>query len=206
MLSNVEFFISNEINVIEIEYKKWEATKYKYVYTLNSRNVGKLFKEKKSYFENFVKMIKQEELSEMFNGKYNLDFEGNTITKELVSVHQIIEDNHFENIKIEEDITNKIKIKVDINSDKNTEELFIAKIIATNFQRARKYGGFHAYDSLRLVMKENLYSDIVIKYMDYIKHITRVEIEIITKDLDTYLFSKNFEIENNNIMLYLLKN
>ena len=38
LLSNVEFFISNEINVIEIEYKKWEATKYKYVYTLNINN------------------------------------------------------------------------------------------------------------------------------------------------------------------------
>ena len=206
LLSNVEFFICNEINVIEIEYKKWEATKYKYVYTLNLRNVGKLFKEKKNTFEQFIKTIKQEDLEDMFNGKYNLSFENNIITSDLLTIHQIIEDSNSENIKIEEDIINRIKIKVDINSDKNTEELFIAKIIATNFQRARKFGGFHAYDSLRLVMKENIYSDIVVKYMDYIKHITRVEIEIISKDLDSYLFSKNFEIENNNVMLYLLKN
>jgi hypothetical protein len=59
---------------------------------------------------------------------------------------------------------------------------------------------------LRLIMKQNIYSDIVIKYMDYIKHITRVEVEIIQEDLDKYLFSKNFEVENNDIKVYLLKN
>lgn len=208
LLKRVDNYILNEINAIDMEYKKYETTKYKYVFALNVKNVGKLFREKKSDFEKFIGSLEQSELENMFKGNYSLVFNDKPVTNELLTVHQVIEDSESQTMKVEEDIVNRIKVKVDINSDKTTEELFIAKTIATNFQRARKYGGFHAYDSLRLVMKENEYVEIVMKYMDYIKHITRVPIEITTGEMleEEYAFSKNFEVDSKETKLYLLRN
>ena len=116
-----------------------------------------------------------------------------------------MEDTNSENIKVEEDKINKLKIKIDISYNEETEELFIAKSIATNFQKMRKLAGVHIYDSLKLVMKDGYYSTNVIKHMDYISKITRAPIEISTNDLLEYSYKKEFEINDKSLLLYLVK-
>jgi hypothetical protein len=89
--------------------------------------------------------------------------------------------------------------------DENTTELYIAKNIATMFQRLRKYGGFHVYDELRLVMKENTFKNLIKKHMDYIMKTTRVEIELVSNEIDVYDFNKIVEINEVDCNMYLIK-
>jgi hypothetical protein len=146
----------------------------------------------------------QEELESIYLGN-SIKYTTHNITSELVNVLQIIEDTDSENVKLEEDKINKLKIKMDISYNEETEELFIAKTIATNFQKMRKLAGFHIYDSLKLVMKDSYYNSIIIKHMDYISKITRLPIEIITNDLLEYSYKKDFEINDKSMDLYLVK-
>ena len=88
--------------------------------------------------------------------------------------------------------------------DENTNELYIAKNIATSFQRLRKIGGFHVYDNLRLLMKNNKYSEIVKKHMEYIVKTTRVQVELIDRDI-TNNFYKSMEINEVLCDLYLIR-
>jgi hypothetical protein len=126
------------------------------------------------------------------------------ITSDLVRVFQVIDEENDINIKTEEDIINRIKVKVDIISDIYTEELFIAKRIATNFQLSRKYGGYHPYDSVRLIMDENEFTNIVIKYSEYINKITRTPIEITKEELSSYSYCKVFEIDGKPMKIYII--
>lgn len=203
MVKKVESYISIECNIIDIEWKKWEATKYKYIYSINFKTAGKLFREKRSKFEEFMKSVEQNKLELIYQGK-SINYEEYFIDNNLVNVLQVIEDNEESNLKTEEDNLSHIKVKVNITSDKDTEELYIAKSIATAFQRIRKYGGYHVYDNLRLIMKDNLYSQVVKKYMDYIMKITRVEVEIVN-EIEKYNFNKTMEIEDKSIDFYLIK-
>ena len=140
------------------------------------------------------------------------------ISEEQLKEAQIVEQDAFPNndpdrdleknepyiIKPEENIINRIKVKVDIISDIYTEELFIAKRIATNFQLSRKYGGYHPYDSVRLIMDENEFTHIVIKYAEYINKITRTPIEITKEELPSYSYCKVFEIDGKPMKIYLI--
>jgi isoleucyl-tRNA synthetase len=217
LLKNMEYYIINECNIIDIDYKIWESTKYKYVYEINFKVVGKIFRDKRVAFEKFISELDQLTLEKMFNGfeiMYNdtqltSDLVKETsdlvkVTSDLVKVFQVIDEKNDINIKTEEDIINRIKVKVDIISDIYTEELFIAKRIATNFQLSRKYGGYHPYDSVRLIMDENEFTHIVIKYAEYINKITRTPIEITKEELSYYSYCKVFEIDGKPMKIYLI--
>ena len=88
--------------------------------------------------------------------------------------------------------------------DSTTNELYIAKLIATNFQKLRRLGGFHVYDNLRLLMKNNKYSDIVKKHMEYIVKTTRVQVELVDQ-ISMYSFYKNMEINEVLCDMYLIR-
>ena len=231
LLKNMEYYIINECNIIDIDYKIWESTKYKYVYEINFKVVGKKFRDKRVAFEKFISELDQLTLEKMFNGfeiMYN-DIQLTSdlvkvtsplvkvtselvkvtsplvkVTSELVKVFQVIDEKNDINIKTEEDIINRIKVTVDIISDIYTEELFIAKRIATNFQLSRKYGGYHPYDSVRLIMVDNEFTHIVIKYAEYINKITRTPIEITKEELSSYSYCKVFEIDGKPMKIYII--
>ena len=203
LLKNMEYYIINECNIIDIEYKIWESTKYKYVYEINFKVVGKIFRDKRSAFEKFISELDQLTLEKMFNG-FEIMYNDIQLTSDLVRVFQVIDEKNDINIKTEEDIINRIKVKVDIISDIYTEELFIAKRIATNFQLSRKYGGYHPYDSVRLIMDDNEFTHIVIKYSEYINKITRTPIEITKEELSSYSYYKVFEIDGKPMKIYLI--
>ena len=77
-------------------------------------------------------------------------------------------------------------------------------MIATTFQKLRKLGGFHVYDNLRLVMKTNKYTSIVMKHQEYICKTTRVNIEIIY-DITIFSFYKEMTILDEICNMYLIK-
>ena len=203
MIKKIEYYIINECNIIDIDYKIWESTKYKYVYEINFKVVGKKFRDKRVAFEKFISELDQLTLEKMFNG-FEIMYNDIQLTSDLVRVFQVIDEKNDINIKTEEDIINRIKVKVDIISDIYTEELFIAKRIATNFQLSRKYGGYHPYDSVRLIMDENEFTHIVIKYSEYINKITRTPIEITKEELSSYSYCKVFEIDGKPMKIYII--
>jgi hypothetical protein len=41
LLKKMEYYIINECNIIDIDYMIWESTKYKYMYEINFKVVGK---------------------------------------------------------------------------------------------------------------------------------------------------------------------
>ena len=203
LLKNMEYYIINECNIIDIEYKIWESTKYKYVYEINFKVVGKIFRDKRVAFTKFISELDQLTLEKMFNG-FEIMYNDTQLTSDLVKIFQVIDEKNDINIKTEEDIINRIKVKVDIISDIYTEELFIAKRIATNFQLSRKYGGYHPYDSVRLIMDDNEFTHIVIKYAEYINKITRTPIEITKEELSSYSYYKVFEIDGKPMKIYII--
>jgi hypothetical protein len=203
LLKKMEYYIINECNIIDIDYKIWESTKYKYMYEINFKVVGKIFRDKRVAFTKFISELDQLTLEKMFNG-FEIMYNDIQLTQEFVNVFQVIDEKNDINIKTEEDIINRIKVKVDIISDIYTEELFIAKRIATNFQLSRKYGGYHPYDSVRLIMDENEFTNIVIKYSEYINKITRTPIEITKEELSSYSYCKVFEIDGKPMKIYII--
>lgn len=203
LLKKMEYYIINECNIIDIDYKIWESTKYKYMYEINFKVVGKIFRDKRVAFTKFISELDQLTLEKMFNG-FEIMYNDTQLTQELVRVFQVIDEKNDINIKTEEDIINRIKVKVDIISDIYTEELFIAKRIATNFQLSRKYGGYHPYDSVRLIMDENEFTNIVIKYAEYINKITRTPVEITKEELSSYSYCKVFEIDGKPMKIYII--
>jgi isoleucyl-tRNA synthetase len=205
LLKKVETYILTEGNILECEWKKWEATKYDYKYIINLRTAGKLLKEKRKDFEEYMKTVDQKELEEIFEGnkRYYKEF---LIDKELITVYQVIPDDQDKGYKVDEDNMCHLKIKLNIEMDENTNELYIAKNIATMFQRLRKVGNFHVYDNLRLIMKNNKYANIIIKHMEYIMKTTRVEIELIEDKLDQYDLFKTIDINDETCEMYLVKN
>jgi isoleucyl-tRNA synthetase len=202
LLKKVESYIYGEGNIMDIEWKNWEATTYEYKYSINMKNAGTLFKAKRKDFEQYMTTKTQEELENLYNGT-SLLYEKNQIDSNLVTVYQIIPTNQEDGYKISEDLSNKLKIKLNIIMDETSTELYIAKLIATTFQKLRKLGGFHVYDNLRLVMKTNKYTSIVMKHQDYIFKTTRVNIEIID-DITTFNFYKEMSILDEICDMYLI--
>jgi len=204
LLKKVESYILTEGNIMEIEWKTWEATKYEYKYDINLKVAGKLFREKRKDFETFMKNVDQDDLCKMYFGS-KLYFGSYVIDKELINIFQIIPDNISSEYKVEEDTYNCLKVRLNITMDENANELYIVKNIATAFQRIRKYGSFHVYDNLRLIMKTNKYSEILKKHMDYAFKTTRVMIEITENDLETYDYFKTMEVNDEMIDMYLIR-
>jgi len=203
LLNKVENYILSEGNILEVEWKKWEATRYEYKYQINMKTAGKLFREKRMHFEEYMQKVSQDELERIYFGS-TMYYGTYTIDKELITVFQVIPDGEASSYKVKEDNINKLKIRLNIEMDENTNEMYIAKNIATSFQRLRKIGGFHVYDNLRLVMKNNKYSDIVKKHMEYIVKTTRVHVELIDKNI-SYDFYKNMEINEVLCDMYLIR-
>jgi len=203
LLQKVESYIMGEGNIMEIEWKNWEATTYEYKYTINMKAAGSQFKSKRKDFEQFMTTITQENLENLYNG-VSLLYETNTIDSNLVTVHQLIPTSQEDGYKISEDLSSKLKIKLNVLLDDTTNELYIAKLIATTFQKLRKLGGFHVYDNLRLVMKTNKYTSIVMKHQEYICKTTRVNIEIID-DITIFSFYKEMIILDEICNMYLIK-
>jgi isoleucyl-tRNA synthetase len=208
ILKKVENYIVTEGNILEVEYKKWEATKYEYKYQLNMKPVGQLFRDKRKDFEEYMLKVSQDELEKAYTGN-TLYYGTYKIDKDLITIYQVIPENESSThslkcYKVKEDNLNKLKIKVNIEMDENTNELYIAKNIATSFQRLRKIGGFHVYDNLRLLMKNNKYSEIVKKHMEYIVKTTRVQVELIDKSI-VHNFYKSMEINEVFCDMYLIQ-
>jgi len=204
LLKKVESYIVGEGNIMEIEWKNWEATTYEYKYTINMRNAGTLFKAKRKDFEQFMTTKTQEELENLYNDRFLL-YENIQIDSNLVTVHQLIPTSQEDGYKISEDLRNKLKIKLNIIMDDASTELYIAKLIATTFQKLRKLGGFHVYDNLRLVMKTNKYTSLVMKHQEYICKTTRVNIEIIDDIINLkYDFYKEMTILDEICDMYLI--
>jgi len=203
LIKSSENYILTECNLLEMEVSKWEASSYIYKYTINLKTAGKLLREKRKDFETFMTGQSQETLSDMFNGKV-INFNDISVNSDLVTIHQVIPDESEPGFKVEEDIYNKIKIKLNIDADENTNELYISKNISTAFQRLRKIGGYHVYDELRLVIKENQFKPIIIKHMDYIMKTTRVEIEIVKNEIN-YDFHRMVEINDVECDMFLIK-
>ena len=202
LLKKVESYIYGEGNIMEIEWKNWEATTYEYKYSINMKNAGSLFKAKRKDFEQYMLTKTQEELENLYN-RTNLLYETTIIDSNLVTVFQIIPSNQEDGYKISEDLRNKLKIKLNIVMDETSTELYIAKLIATTFQKLRKLGGFHVYDNLRLIMKTNKYNSLVMKHQDYIFKTTRVNIEI-NDDITTFNFYKEMNILDVVCNMYLI--
>jgi hypothetical protein len=212
LLQKVESYILNEGNIMDISWNKWEAPTYNYKYTINNKNAGRLFKTRNKDFELFMSSQSQEVLESIYNGGEVLFkspdtkfFTDTLVGSELVTIHQVLPDNVEEGFKTTEDIYNKLKIKLNVQMDENTMELYIAKNIATMFQRLRKYGGFHVYDNLRLFIGENKFKNIIEKHMDYIMKTTRVKVEIITEKLTTFDYNKIVEINEEDCDMYLVR-
>jgi hypothetical protein len=69
------------------------------------KNAGKLFREKRADFENFMSTVEQNNLQSMYFGS-NIYFNTHSIDKELVTVYQVIPDNEVSSYKVKEDIQN----------------------------------------------------------------------------------------------------
>ena len=212
LLQKVESYILAEGNIMEISWNKWEAPKYTYKYTINNKAIGRLFKSKNKDFEVFMASQPEEVLENIYNGGLILFkspdirfFTDTIVGVDLVTIHQVLPDSGEEGYKTSEDIYNKLKIKLNIQMDENTMELYIAKNIATMFQRLRKYGGFHVYDNLRLFISENKFKNIIQKHMDYIMKTTRVKVEIITEKLTIFDYNKIVEINEEDCDMYLVR-
>lgn len=91
LLKNMEYYIINECNIIDIEYKIWESTKYKYVYEINFKIVGKIFRDKRGAFEKFISELDQLTLEKMFNG-FEIMYNDIQLTSELVRIFQVIDE------------------------------------------------------------------------------------------------------------------
>ena len=50
LLQKIENYILSECNIIDCSWSKFEATTYKYVYKLNQKVIGKVFRDKKLLF------------------------------------------------------------------------------------------------------------------------------------------------------------
>jgi hypothetical protein len=123
----------------------------------------------------------------------------------MVTIYQTFSNDEMDkNERMEEDVFNKIKVKINIEMNQNTLELYTAKNIATTFQRIRKYGGYHVYDDLRLAMKSSKFDSIIVKHMDYIMKTTRVKIEIINDEI-THDYKKEVNIDDENCEMYLIR-
>jgi hypothetical protein len=122
----------------------------------------------------------------------------------LIKILQTIPDDFNIDYKIKEDVNNKIKIKLNIKMDEITNELFIAKTIATTFQKLRKEGNYKVFDNLRLIIKENKFKDIIMKHMEYIIKTTRCKIDIL-ENIDLFDFHKTVEINDEVCEFYLQK-
>ena len=204
ILKKVENYILTEGNILEIEYKKWEATKYEYKYQINMKKAGQQLRDKRKDFEEFMLKLEQPVLETIYNGSFLVHY-GLHLVHELITVYQVIPDSEASTYKVKEDNINKLKIKLNLEMDENTNELYIAKNIATAFQRLRKIGGFHVYDNLRLVMKNNEYSSIIKKHMDYMVKTTCVTIELVDKPLGKSDFYKNLEVSDVLCDMYLIR-
>ena len=206
LLQKVEHYILTEGNIIDINWEKWEASKYIYKYVINNKAAGTLFKSKIKSFDNFVKSLSQESLEIIYNnGNIYCEDLDIYIDSNLVKILQVLPNDEENGYKTTEDIYNKLKIKLNIEMDENTNELYIAKNIATMFQRLRKYGGFHVYDELRLVMKENTFKNLIKKHMVYIMKTTRVEIELIENEITIYNYKNIVNINDVECDMYLIK-
>ena len=204
LLLKSENYILTEGNILEIEFNNWEATKYEYKYVINLKTCGVMFKNKRKDFEDFMSEQNQEILEKMYNADL-IKFNNCLINDTYVKIYQIILENQEVGIKIEEDFHHKLRIKLNIEMDETTSELYISKNIAAGFQRVRKIGGFHVYDNLTLVMKSNIHDSIILKHMDYIMKTTRCPIKIVNEDVQHYDYYKLMEINNIEYHMYLIK-
>ena len=204
LLLKSENYILTEGNIIDIEFNNWEATKYEYKYVINLKTCGVAFKNKRKDFEIFMSELNQEKLESMYNGDL-ISFNDYLINDTYVKVYQVISENQEVNIKTEEDIINKLRIKLNIEIDDNIMELYISKNIAAGFQRLRKMGGFHVYDNLTLAIKSNIHDELITKHMDYIMKTTRHPIHIVQSELYHFDYYKLMEINNTEYHMYLIK-
>ena len=204
LLLKSENYILTEGNIIDIEFNNWEATKYEYKYVINLKTCGVAFKNKRKDFEVFMSELNQEKLESMYNGDL-ISFNEYLINDTYVKVYQVISENQELNIKTEEDILNKLRIKLNIEIDEMITELYISKNIAAGFQRLRKMGGFHVYDNLTLAIKSNIHDELIIKHMDYIMKTTRHPIEIVSQSLSYYDYYAAMEINNTEYHMYLIR-
>ena len=132
LLLKSENYILTEGNIIDIEFNNWEATKYEYKYVINLKTCGVAFKNKRKDFEIFMSELNQEKLESMYNGDL-ISFNDYLINDTYVKVYQVISENQEVNIKTEEDIINKLRIKLNIEIDEIITELYISK---NNFTRS----------------------------------------------------------------------
>jgi len=207
LLKKTESYIIKEGNILDISWEKWEATTYYYKYLINNKNAGTLFKSNIKVFEKFVSNLTQDILENLYNGgftKFSINNEDYLIGSDLIKILQTIPDDFNTDYKIKEDVNNKIKIKLNIKMDENTNELFIAKNIATTFQKLRKEGNYKVFDNLRLIIKENKFKDIITKHMEYIMKTTRCKIDIL-ENIDLFDFYKTVEINEEVCEFYLQK-
>jgi hypothetical protein len=216
LLNKVENYIASEGNILDVSWEKWVPTMYEYKYEVkftvdNNKTAGRLFTTKINDFKKFISELSQSQLEDIYNGniikwnpnsKFNLDY---LIDTSLVTVEQKVVDKD-DRFKLLEDSELKIKIKLNIQTDETTEELFIAKTIASMFQRMRKNGGFRVIDSLRLCIKENEFQNIVSKHMEYIMKTTRVPVEIVKNDETKYDYHETVKINDVVCEMYLVKN
>ena len=171
---------------------------------INLKTCGVAFKNKRKDFEIFMSELNQEKLESMYNGDL-ISFNDYLINDTYVKVYQVISENQEVNIKTEEDIINKLRIKLNIEIDEIITELYISKNIAAGFQRLRKMGGFHVYDNLTLAIKSNIHDELIIKHMDYIMKTTRHPIEIVSQSLSYYDYYAAMEINNTEYHMYLIR-
>lgn len=209
LLKKVENYIVTEGNILELEFKKWEASKYNYLYQVNMKVAGRVLGSKVKDFNQFMSQQEQDVLLKIYNGGYvffNNGFIDVIVNKDIVTIYQTFAMEEMgKNERMDEDVVNKIKVKINIEMNENTLELYTAKNIATSFQRIRKYGGYHVYDNLRLAIKSSKFDSIIKKHMEYIMKTTRVEVEIVN-DLITCDYKKDMEIDDEICEMYLIKN
>lgn len=182
-IEQFENLIGSETNIINIQFGKLadclDTSTVVLSASINQKMAGQMFRQNKKGFEQVVGQLTQTELENWTNGTFQLNWMDLTFSSEshpgLVTINRTIKTNCPDYIRTLDGL-DKIKVLVDTRSDPTVQELYVAKLIATGFQRARKVHKFHVYDNLKLIMEPNKFNPIVEKHMDYIVGITRVPI------------------------------
>ena len=209
-LDDLKECIIQECNLMNLEFCDWKAPSYCYHYKLNAKNIGKIFRTKKNTIETLLnnrtqtdlKMIKEDIETHITFSYDNLEYK----YKDFMEVFEVLEiSNALKNI---EDVESKIVIEVDISYNEELESLFLAKIIASEFQKMRKAAGLHVYDKINLGILRNenensVLTNVLLKNEDYIISITNYKIHILTEEPSVYTFKLSKEINNFEYTMFL---
>jgi isoleucyl-tRNA synthetase len=201
--------VSEECNILGIEVETEDKVKInKQITPLQSQIFKKYGKEVKSTFDK-IKILDQENLQIVLD---NGDYDGYAFDSTMFNIkNEIIlqneEDNKDNSNYVYRDFQygiNKDKIMILLNKsyDEMTDKLYYYRLVATSIQRSRKLAGLHPWDNISAEYSgEPKYNLEEKEAQDYIKNITRINLNRQYNKEQSYIYSQ--EWENINLTLSL---